>query len=197
MDAYGDTRRPAEADVRGLEATVDALLVIDVQRGMFADATMQPHDGEAVVGRIAELIAKARSAGKPLIFVQHDGGPGDVLERGQAGFELRPELTPLQGEPVVVKRFPSAFQDTELADLLKERGVSSIVACGMQTEYCVDTTCRSAFEKGFAVTLVGDAHTTFDSAVIPAAEIVRHHNTTLGSGFATVLPASSVSEGWV
>jgi nicotinamidase-related amidase len=109
------------------------------------------------------------------------------------GFDLHPELTPLPGEPVVVKRFPSAFQETELADLLNERGVKSIAACGMQTEFCVDSTCRSAFEKGFAVTLIADAHTTFDSAVIPAAEIIRHHNATLGSAIATVLPASAVS----
>jgi nicotinamidase-related amidase len=166
--------------------------VIDVQRGMFADPALQPFEGEAVVGRIAELIAKARSAGKLLVFVQHDGGPGDVLERGTPGFEFRPELLPKPGEPVVVKRYCSAFQGTELGALLTQRGIAEIAVCGMQTEYCIDTTCRSAFERGFAVTLIGDAHTTFDTPVMPASEIVRHHNATLAGGFASVLGASAV-----
>jgi nicotinamidase-related amidase len=174
---------------------MDALLVIDVQCGMFGDPSTQPYHGEAVVARIAELVAEARASGTCLIFVQHDGGPGDVLERGRPGFALRPELAPLPGEPVVVKRFCSAFQETNLGELLAERSVTNIYACGMQTEFCVDTTCRSAFERGFALTLIGDAHTTFDSSVMPAAEIVRHHNATLGSGFASVVNASAVRFG--
>jgi nicotinamidase-related amidase len=170
---------------------MDALLVIDVQCGMFANPAMQPHHGEAVVERIAGLIARARAAGAQVIFVRHDGGPGDVLERGQPGFELRPELAPRPGEAVVTKRFPSAFQETELADLLAELDIRNIFVCGMQTEYCVDTTCRSAFEKGLTVSLIVDGHTTFDNGVISAAEIVRHHNATLASGFVSPLEASA------
>jgi len=174
---------------------MDALLVIDVQCGMFADPATQPHDGEAVVGRITGLIDAARAAGVPVIFVQHDGGEGDVLARGQPGFELRPEIGPRDGEPVVVKRFCSAFQETTLADLLAARGIRRFAVCGMQTEYCVDTTCRSAFERGLSVTLIGDAHTTFDNRVLDAAAIIRHHNATLGSGFAAVREADTVQWG--
>ena len=48
-----------------------ALVVIDVQKGMFGSPNFQPHDGEVVVDRIAGLIAKARDAGTPVFFVQH------------------------------------------------------------------------------------------------------------------------------
>jgi nicotinamidase-related amidase len=168
-----------------------ALVVIDVQCGMFADPAMPPHDGEAVVGRIAGLIGRARAAGVEVIFVQHDGGEGDVLARGAAGFEIRPELAPRAGEAVVVKRFCSAFQETELAELVAKRGITGLTVCGMQTEYCVDTTCRSAFERGLVVTLVSDGHTTMDG-VMPAAGIIAHHNATLGSGFVTLRRADEV-----
>lgn len=174
---------------------MQALVVIDVQCGMFADPVMQPHEGEAVVKKIAGLIGRARAAGTPVIFVQHDGGDGDALALGSAGFEIRPELAPANGETVVVKRFCSAFQATEFATLLTAQEIQRIVVCGMQTEYCVDTTCRSAFERGFEVTLVRDAHTTMDSGALPAAAIIAHHNATLGGGFVTLKRADEVAFG--
>jgi len=172
---------------------MDALIVIDMQRGMFADPAVPPHDGAGVVARIVGLIDAARAAGAAVIFVQHEGGAGDVLERGQPGFALCPEINPLGGEPVLVKRFCSGFQQTELAALLAGQGITRIAVCGMQTEYCIDTTCRAAFERGFLVTLIGDAHTTFDNAVIPAAAIIAHHNATLAGGFVTLREAGSLS----
>jgi len=171
---------------------MDALIVIDMQRGMFAEPVAPPHDGAGVLARIAGLIEAARRKNVAVIFVQHDGGAGDVLERGQPGFALCPEIIPLRREPVLVKRFCSAFQETELAELLAARGITRIAVCGMQTEYCIDTTCRAAFERGFLVTLIGDAHTTFDNAVIPAAAIIRHHNATLAGGFVTLREAGSL-----
>lgn len=174
---------------------MEALLIIDMQCGMFGDPAVQPHIGEAVVRRIAELVEAVRAANRPLIFVQHDGGVGDVLARGTLGFAFRPELAPQDTELVVVKRFCSAFQETGLADLLAARKISGVSICGMQTEYCIDTTCRSAFEHGLAVTLISDAHTTFDNGVLTANAIIRHHNKTLASGFAKLRKAADLIRG--
>ena len=66
-----------------------ALLVIDVQQAMFATAA--PGDGEAVVGRIRDLIARARAADVPVFYVQHDGGPGNEFDRNGPGFAFRRE----------------------------------------------------------------------------------------------------------
>lgn len=175
---------------------MDALLVIDVQIGMFANPAAQPYDGERVVERIAGLICAARAAQTPVIYVQHDGGTGDVLARDAPGFAFRPEVAPARDEPVFVKKFCSAFQGTELMAFLESRNINRIAVCGMQTEYCVDTTCRSAFERGFAVTLISDAHTTFDSDAMPVVAIIRHHNATLSSGgFVVVREAAAVQFG--
>jgi nicotinamidase-related amidase len=174
---------------------MEALLVIDVQSGMFADPANQPLDGADVVRRIAGLISESRKHGAAVFFVQHDGGEGDVLAADAPGFALHPEITPLAGEPVIVKRFCSAFQDTGLAALLAARNITRIVVCGMQTEYCIDTTCRAAFERGLKVTLISDAHTTFNSPSLTAADIIRHHNAVLGGGFVTLSEAAVMQFG--
>ena len=171
---------------------MDALMVIDVQQGMFAFPESPPHDGAAVVERIRGLIAAARRQQKPVFFVQHDGDPGDVLAQDAPGFAYHPALTPLPGDTVSVKRYCNAFQETDLEAQLEAAGIRHLIVCGMQSEYCVDTTVRAAFERGYKITLVSDAHTTFDNPGLPAVDIVGHHNRTLEGSFATLLPAASV-----
>jgi nicotinamidase-related amidase len=149
-----------------------ALMVIDVQQGMFGG--VQPFCGEAVVARIAGLIARARAAKVPVVFVQHDGGPGDEFDSNGPGFPFHPAVAPLAGEPVTVKRRNSGFYQTDLDDKLKTAGIDALVICGLQTEYCVDATVRSAFERDYRVTVAADAHTTFDSELLPAATIIAH-----------------------
>lgn len=167
-----------------------ALMVIDVQQGMFGSE--QPHDGEAVVQRIAGLIARARAARVPIFFVQHDGGTGDELDRNGQGFAFRSELTPQPGDSVTVKRYCSSFRDTDLDDILKGSRIDELVICGMQTDYCVDTTVRAAADRGYRVTVVCDAHTTFDSAILPAQTIIAHTHHIWNGRFAKLKLASDV-----
>jgi len=56
-----------------------------------------------------------------------------------------------------------------------------LIICGLQTDFCVDTTVRRAFTLGYHVTLVADAHSTLDNGVLTAAQIIAHHNATLGN----------------
>jgi nicotinamidase-related amidase len=156
------------------------LLVIDLQRGMFTDA--QPHDGDGVLSRTASLLEHARRKGAPVLHVRHDGGPGDPLAKGTPGFEIHPDVAPRPREPVFEKSVCSAFPGTDLDARLKRLGITRLVIAGMQTEYCIDTNCRVAFDRGYKVVLAKDAHTTFDSPVLPAAQIIAHHNRVLASG---------------
>jgi nicotinamidase-related amidase len=168
-----------------------ALVVVDVQRGLF-DYKLPLYRGEELVERIGDLIDRARSAGVPIFHIQHDGGPGHILEKGSAGWAHHPRATPADGETVIEKRHCSAFQATDFAVRLEQAGIRNLVISGVQTEMCVDTTCRAAFALGFAVTLVSDAHTTYDSAVLPAEKIIAHHNRTLGNGFVRLASASDI-----
>jgi nicotinamidase-related amidase len=147
-------------------------MIIDVQQAMFGGP--QPFHGDMVVTRITDLLGRARTAKTPVFFVQHDGGPGDPFDKNKPGFAFHPALTPQPGESVTVKRRNSAFYDTDLDATLKAADIDALVICGMQTEYCVDATVRSAFERGYRVTIAADAHTTFDSEILPAATIIAH-----------------------
>jgi len=64
----------------------------------------------------------------------------------------------------------------------------------MQSEYCVDTTCRSAHGLGYEVYLDEDAHTTGDAGSSCGEQIVDHHNETLGGAFVTLVRTAEVFE---
>jgi nicotinamidase-related amidase len=83
-------------------------------------------------------------------------------------------VAPQAGEPVTVKRRNSGFYQTDLDAKLKAAGIDALVIAGMQTEYCVDATVRSAFERDYRVTVAADAHTTFDGDILPAPTIIAY-----------------------
>jgi nicotinamidase-related amidase len=169
-----------------------ALLVIDVQNGMFAEDD-PVYQGAELLATIGDLLAKARAADAAVIYVQHNGGPGHPLEPDSAGWPIHPAIAPAAGEPVIGKTTPDSFHETRLQAELEARGVVKLVVAGIQTEICVDTTCRRAASLGYQTTLVRDAHSTWDSRTLSAVQIIAHHNDTLDGWFVTPKPASEIA----
>jgi nicotinamidase-related amidase len=172
-----------------------ALVIIDHQKAMFSNPDMQPYDGEAVTGRIAALLANARIAGTPVFFVQHDGGPDDDFHSGKPGYPFHDKIAPRADEDVTVKTKSSAFHGTDFDAKLKRAGIDHLVITGMQSEYCVTSAIRGAHERGYKLTLVSDAHSTFDSKVAKGADIVAIINDTTRGSFGTVIPAAEIDFG--
>lgn len=165
-----------------------ALLVIDVQVNMFDPQPV--YQGATSLQTIRGLIDRARVAGVLVVYVQHGGGAGEPDEPGTPGWAIHPNVAPLPGEPVVQKRTPNAFHQTNLSSVLAERGIRRLVLAGMQTEFCIDTTCRHAWSLGYEVVLAADAHSTYDG-VVAAAQVIAHTNQVL-SFFSAVLPAADI-----
>jgi nicotinamidase-related amidase len=167
-----------------------ALLVIDVQEGM---EPYTAHDGKGVVSRIAALIDRARQSDTKVVYVQHDGSsePGHPLAKDAPGHAIHHAIAPRADDTVISKTQCSSFLRTDLEQTLSASDIDHLVVCGMQTEFCVDTTVRAAHERGYRVTLVSDAHSTGDTTVLRAEKIVAHHNRTLAD-FANVIPAATV-----
>jgi nicotinamidase-related amidase len=132
-----------------------ALLVVDVQKDVMAGA----HRRDDVIASIGRLIARARSAGAPVVWVQHSD---EGLERGSEGSEYVSELVRVADEPLVHKLYGDSFEGTELERVLADRGVGRLVVTGAATDACIRSTIHGAFVRGYDVTLVGDAHTTED-----------------------------------
>lgn len=169
-----------------------ALVVIDMQRAL-VNGPIAPHDRDLVLTRIRALIAAARAAGAPIVFVQHCSAPGTPCEKGTQGWELVESLAPEPGDWRVQKSRPSIFLGTGLPKRLQDAGISRIVVAGMKTEYCIDASCRAASDLGFQVMLAADAHTTVDNQVLSASAIIAHHNLTLGGPFAQVVASGQIS----
>ncbi len=149
-----------------------ALLVIDVQNGVVAEA----HEREAVVDNINALVGKARSADVPVVWVQHSD---DDLPRGSLEWEYVPELTIDGSESVVHKSYGDSFEGTDLEDVLAKAGIGHLVVAGAQTDQCIRNTIHGAFTRGYDVTLVGDAHTTEDLSewgAPPPDKVIAHTN---------------------
>ena len=175
-------------------ASAVALLVVDVQLGMFGSPVIPPvHNGERLLEKISGSVSRARDAGVPVGFVRHGGEAGQPLEEGNEGWRIHPAVAPLDYEPVIRKRTPDSFHGTTLRRELERRGVEGLILAGIQTtEYCVDTTRRRAFNPGYDGTLVRDAHGTWDREGLCADRIIAHHNEVLAGRFATAVDADGV-----
>lgn len=154
-----------------------ALLIIDVQ-SVLCSGEYACHDIDNVLQRINAMSQAARAAGVPVLVVQHEDSD---MPYQSAAWQLEPRLLTEAGDLFVRKTTPDSFLRTDLAELLQARGIDHLVICGLQSDYCVDTTTRRALAQGYAVTLVSDAHSTVDNAVLSAAQISAHHNAVLGS----------------
>jgi nicotinamidase-related amidase len=154
-----------------------ALLVIDVQNGVVNGSYRR----DEVVANINRLVARARSEGVPVVWIQHTS---DEFVPGTPPWEYVPELVREAAEPLVHKRYGDSFEDTTLEDVLADLRVGRLVVTGAQTDACVRSTLHGAFVRGYDATLVADAHTTEDLTAYgaPSPEAVVAH-TNLYWGF--------------
>nr|WP_320132246.1 isochorismatase family protein [uncultured Holophaga sp.] len=154
-----------------------ALLIIDVQQAIAYGERPAYEVGE-VIARIRALAARVRAAGRPVIYVQHTC-EGGSLHPGSPGWQWAEGLEILPGDRICTKRTPDAFHGTELQALLGASCVTELIICGLQSEFCVDTTTRCALALGYPVQLVADGHTTLANGVLEPWQIIAHHNATL------------------
>ncbi|MEW5808542.1 MAG: cysteine hydrolase family protein [Actinomycetota bacterium] len=135
------------------------LVLIDCQN-TYTQGVLELDGVQAALDEAAVLLDRARSAGVPIIHVQHDDGPGSLYDiHGETG-AIVDRVAPLETEPIVVKNYPNAFVQTELEDRLASLGVQNLVLAGFMTHMCVNSTARGAFNLGYAPTVVASATAT-------------------------------------
>lgn len=142
------------------------------------------YKGEELLKKASILISKFQSAVLPVIYIQNMGSTGDPDEVGTPGWHIHSQLVPTNNSLIIQKTTPDSFYNTNLNELLQSFRIKHLYVLGLQTEYCIDTTVRRAFSLGYKVTLVRDAHSTWDSANLKADQIINHHNNVLGDWFA-------------
>ena len=149
-----------------------ALLVVDVQNAVVAGALQR----DAVVANISALVERARHERVPVVWVRHSD---EGLIRGSDDWQIVPELSPGDREPLVDKNYGDSFEDTLLESELAARGVGRLVVVGAETDACIRSTLHGALVRGYDVTLVGDAHTAGDKTqwgAPPVESVIAHTN---------------------
>jgi nicotinamidase-related amidase len=112
-----------------------ALLIIDVQQAL-CFGEFAAFEAPRVIERINEVAAKVRAAGRPVIIIQHES-PEGPLRHGSQGWQLATGLSMQPTDILIRKRATDSFHETELQSVLKDLGVSSLIICGLQSEFCV------------------------------------------------------------
>jgi len=152
-----------------------ALLIIDVQRGLFRKSS-PIYKADALLANIQALVERAHRAGVPVVYVQH--ASEKFLVAGSDDWQLHPQLQPTAGDLSIHKRHGSAFEETNLGAELRARNVGRVVVTGLVTHGCVKATSLDARRLGYAVVLVKDAHSNFSQQ---AARLIEEWNATLSA----------------
>jgi nicotinamidase-related amidase len=191
-----------------------ALLVIDVQESFQRRPLWQTVSNPAIVHDVCRLVEASRRRGELVVWVLHaEPGSGGLFDPVRGYVRLMDGLSPRDDEPVLTKTSHNAFTTTNLQQRLVAAGVDHVVACGIRTEQCVETTARLASDLGYTVTFVTEATATFpaphwsvpadadldewlaDPRTLPAAEIITRTEYALAGRFATIATIDEVVAG--
>ena len=149
------------------------LIVIDMQKALMDD---ELYNRDGLLKNVAALIDAARANGVEVIYVQHDAGPGTGFSVGDEAFEIADEVAPRAGEKVFVKTINSCFGNKDFTAYLEAAKDETLMIVGLQTNYCIDATVKSAFERGYEVIIPEGTNSTFDNDYMTAETCVRYYN---------------------
>lgn len=169
-----------------------ALLVVDVQHFLIKN---HPYNEKNTIENIKRLIETARKNDVEVIYVRHEAGAGSPFERNTKGWEIYHEVQPNNNEIIIDKKFNNAFLKTELQIYLKSKGIENIILVGLQTEFCIDSTCKAAFELDYKVVIPEETNTTFGNVYINGENLYKHYNYKIWNNrFGKVIPMTEVEE---
>lgn len=136
------------------------LLIIDVQTAL---TSQYPVDENKMIEHIRKLIRVCHNQHLEIVYVRHHD---EELILNSDGWQIDSRITPRQDDKIFEKEYNSAFKNTNLDAYLKSQGIQDLIIVGMQSEYCIDTSIKVAFELGYRVIVPKDATTTFDNDII-------------------------------
>lgn len=152
---------------------MEALIIVDMQRDFMPGGALPVPEGDKIIPKIEELIEKFKKRGALIVATRDWHPPNHISFKEQGGPWPSHCVQNTKGAEIVVnlpkdaiiiskadkpdKEAYSGFEGTELAEVLKEKGVKKVYICGVATEYCVRATALDALKHGFEVYLIRDA----------------------------------------
>lgn len=175
-----------------------ALLLIDIQNDYFPGGRMELPGSEAAGLNAGKLLDAFRKSTLPVFHIQHISTRPTAtffLPRTD-GVNIHDTVSPVPGEPIIQKKYPNSFRETNLREKLREAGISQLVIAGMMTQMCVDTTVRAAADLGFTCQLAHDAcaarDLTFAGRTVAALDVQTAFMAALNGLFAEVSDTQTI-----
>jgi nicotinamidase-related amidase len=163
-----------------------ALLVIDVQKGLF-EKPIPIYEADNLVENICLLADRAHEANIPVFFIQHSSEK--ILPKGTDGWQFHPKIQPLKSDRIIPKQHGSAFIQTTLQAELEARQIKRVVVTGLVTHGCVRATCLDAQKLGYKVILVEDGHSSYHRQ---AKKLIDEWNKKLSQGIVELRTAQEL-----
>jgi len=167
-----------------------ALIVIDMQNLLI---DLHPLHYPEIREKVSALMKAAHAAHLPIVLVRHTETVEGGLVEGTPGWAFDPLLERLPHDRIMNKTELSAFFRTNLEAYLRELGITHVLVAGMQTEYCIDSTIKGGYERGFHMQVASDCVTTLPGSVLTPEQLNEHYRRAVYPNFAECKPA----EEWV
>lgn len=164
-----------------------ALLVIDVQQGLFKKST-PIYKADELLENITTLVGRAHESDVPVFYIQHSDARN--LVKGSADWQLHAQLQPQHEDYIIHKQHGNAFEDTPLEETLRSLHIDTVVVTGLVTHGCVKATCLGARELGYNVILVQDGHSSFSK---DAADLIEKWHKNLSARQVEVRPTATIT----
>jgi nicotinamidase-related amidase len=166
----------------GQEKDGTGLLLIDIQNFYFPGGMLPLVNPEKASQNARKILDKFREKGLLVIHIRHNA---------QSGAEIHKNVSPIEGEKVILKNYANAFKGTDLLEFLKLKSIKHLVIVGMQTHMCVEATTRAARDFDFDCTVIADACATRDlkygDTVIRAEDVHLSTLSTLQGTYAKII----------
>lgn len=155
------------------------LLVVDIQKGITDERL---YNYSEFIDNVTKLLAAARTNNIDIVYFQHDDGPGSGFSIGDDEFAIASQVSPLNNEKVYVKDINSCFGNKDFEHYLIESKENSLMIIGLQTNFCIDATIKSAFERGYKVYVPLGANSTFENDYMDKETTYRYYNEMMWPG---------------
>jgi len=175
-------------------STTDSTLVIIDAQNEYAEGKLKVQNVDQSRKAIASLLERYRNAkGSSIVHITHqtpDGAP--VFTSGTKLAAEFDELSPKQGEAVIVKNYPGSFTGTDLQEQLEKSGKKKVVLTGYMAHVCVSTTARQAAEKGYDVIIPEDAVGDRDIPGVGGEELTKIALSEISDAFGSVVKSKDI-----
>ncbi len=134
------------------------------------------HDTLGVIERINTLSNYFRAHHDSVIFIQHDGTKENSFLPDSEDWQILPELTKHSNDIFISKTANDAFYNTDMQNFLAKNNITELFITGCATDFCIDSTIKSAVSKDYRVTVIEDGHTTANRPYLTAPVLIQHYN---------------------